>query len=124
MYFIVGNPCYILDTTANSVAHLRGMSGYVVGYELMGVDVNLRVFCVYCGDLAHYAPDNRRTIVTTNNILIDELAVQPLHVGSPYMQPFSHSNSDGIRLDHHQRALLSRRPSQAASNEPGLQSPR
>lgn len=96
MYFMFGNPCYYYDTTAKNVSHLRGIAGYVVGYELMGDDVNLRGFRVCAGDLAHFAPDNRRTIVTTNNVLIDDLAVQPLHVGAPYMQPFSHGNPDGI----------------------------
>ena len=96
MYFMFGNPCYYYDTTAKNVAHLRGIAGYVVGYELMGDDVNLRGFRVCAGDLAHFAPDSRRTIMTTNNVLIDDLAVQPLHVGAQYMQPFSHGNPDGI----------------------------
>ena len=97
LYFPFGAPAFVYDTTAKNVSHLRGYAVYIVGYELVGDDRNLRGYRVCSGDSARIS-DTHGVFMSTL-VQMDELAVQPLHVGPPYMQPGAHGNPNGVTYD-------------------------
>ena len=94
-FFKFGEPCWFKDPSRTTKSTPKGMAGYIVGYQLLGDRLGRRGFMILPGDWDNTPPTHRRLIMRTE-VHRDALALDPLHVGSDYMQPGQAGNPAGV----------------------------